>query len=58
LILKFWLNLKIKVMGRMEDSRIKRRDLESDPLKKIGNRNIKTNKVDFDAKTIKKQQNK
>jgi len=45
-------------MGRMEDSRIKRRDLESDPLKKIGNRNIKTNKVDFDAKTIKKQQNK
>lgn len=45
-------------MGRMEEKRIKRRDTESDPLKKFGNRNIKTNKVDFDEKTIKKQQNK
>ncbi|MCJ7759013.1 MAG: hypothetical protein MUP24_12820 [Gillisia sp.] len=45
-------------MGRIEDNRIKRRDTESDPLKKFGNRNIKTNKVDFDSKTIKKQQNK
>lgn len=45
-------------MGRIEDSRIKRRDLESDPLKKIGNRNIKTNRIDFDEKSIKKQQNK
>jgi len=51
-------NLKNEVMGRIEDNRIKRRDTESDPLKKIGNRNIKTNKVDFDEKTIKKQQNK
>ena len=45
-------------MGRIEDNRIKRRDTESDPLKKIGNRDIKTNKVDFDAKSIKKQQKK
>jgi len=45
-------------MGSIEDNRIKRRDTDSDPLKKIGNRNIKTNKVDFDSKTIKKQQNK
>ncbi len=52
------LNLKKEIMGRIEDSRNKRKDSESDPLKKIGNRNIKTNKVDFDEKSIKKQQNK
>ncbi len=45
-------------MGAIEENRIKRRDTESDPLKKIGNRNFKTNRVDFDQKTIKKQQNK
>jgi len=45
-------------MGLIEENRIKRRDTESDPLKKNGNRNIKTNKVDLDKNTIKKQQNK
>ena len=45
-------------MGRIEENRIKRKDTESDPLKKFGNRNIKTNKVDIDEKTVKKQQNK
>ena len=45
-------------MGRIEENRIKKKDSESDPLKKFGDRNIKTNKVDTDEKTIKKQQNK
>lgn len=46
-------------MGRIEDNRIKRKDTDSDPLKKgIGNRNIETNKADLDEKTIRKQQNK
>ncbi|MFO7720383.1 MAG: hypothetical protein R6W85_08080 [Gillisia sp.] len=45
-------------MGSIEENRIKRKDTESDPLKKFGNRNIKTNKFDIDKKTIKKQQNK
>jgi hypothetical protein len=56
--LKIKLNLKNEVMGHIDDSRNKRKDTESDPLKKIGNRNIKTNKVDFDEKSIKNQQNK
>lgn len=45
-------------MGRMEESRIKRKDTNSDPLKNIGNRKEDTNKVDIDEKTIKRQQNK
>ncbi len=45
-------------MGRIEENRIKRKDTDSDPLKKFGNRDIKTNKVDINEKTIKKQQNK
>ncbi len=45
-------------MGRMEESRIKRKDTNSDPLKNIGNRKQDTNKVDIDEKTIKRQQNK
>lgn len=45
-------------MGRIEDNRKKRKDTNSDPLKEIGNRREKTNDVDTDEKTIKKQQNK
>ncbi len=45
-------------MGRIEDNRKKRKDTDSDPLKEIGNRNVKTNRPDLDEKTIKKQQNK
>lgn len=45
-------------MGRIEDNRKKRKDTDSDPLKEIGNRNQKTNRVDIDEKTIKRQQNK
>lgn len=45
-------------MGRMEESRIKRKDSEGNPLKNIGNRKQDTNKVDINEKTIKKQQNK
>ncbi len=45
-------------MGRIEENRIKRKDTDSDPLKEIGKRDVKTNKVDTDEKTIKKQQNK
>ena len=56
--MKINLNLKNKDMGRIEENRIKKKDSESDPLKKFGDRNIKTNKVDTDEKTIKKQQNK
>lgn len=47
-------------MGQIEDSRLKnkRKDTESDPLKEIGNRREKTNDVDFNEETIKKQRNK
>jgi len=45
-------------MGRIEDNRNKRKDTESDPLKGIGTRRGRTNKVDTDEKTIKRQQNK
>mgnify|MGYP007006692345 CR=1 FL=1 len=45
-------------MGRMEDSRIKRKDTDGNPLKNIGSRKQDTNKVDIDEKTIKRQQNK
>lgn len=45
-------------MGRMEDSRIKRKDTDSNPLKNIGVKKNDTNKVDIDEKTIKRQQNK
>jgi len=45
-------------MGRIEESRIKRKDTDSNPLKNIGSRKQDTNKVDIDEKTIKRQQNK
>lgn len=45
-------------MGRIDDNRKKRKDTDSDPLKEIGNRNVKTNRTDLDEKTIKRQQNK
>ena len=45
-------------MGRMEESRIKRKDTDSNPLKNIGSKKNDTNKVDIDEKTIKRQQNK
>ena len=45
-------------MGRMEESRIKRKDTEGNPLKDIGSKKRDTNKFDVDEKTIKKQQNK
>ncbi len=45
-------------MGRIDENRNKRKDTDSDPLKEIGNRRGKTNKVDTDEKTIKRQQNK
>lgn len=44
-------------MGRIDDNRKKREDTK-EPLKEIGNRNIKTNDFDIDKKTVKDQQNK
>lgn len=44
--------------GPIEENKKKRKDKDADPLNKIGNRDIDTNKVDIDEKTIKDQQNK
>ncbi|MDR6301233.1 hypothetical protein [Mesonia maritima] len=44
-------------MGGIEDNHKKRKDSDK-PLNEIGNRNEKTNKVDYNEKTIKKQENK
>lgn len=47
----------MNIMGNIEDNRIKRKDTDSDPLKKIGNR--ETNKeLGTDKKTIKEQKKK
>ncbi|TDN88727.1 hypothetical protein DET49_10849 [Salegentibacter sp. 24] len=44
--------------GPIEENKKKRKDKDSDPLNEIGNRDVDTNKVDIDEKTIKDQQNK
>lgn len=51
--------IKIIVMGGpIEENKKKRKDKNSDPLKEIGKTEADTNKVDYDEKTIKDQQNK
>lgn len=46
-------------MGDIKNKRLERKHKDVDnPLGELGNRNEKTNKVDIDKKTIKKQQNK
>jgi hypothetical protein len=50
---------KIETMGITKDNKKFERTVEqTTPTNPTGNRNIETNKVDFDKKTIKKQQNK
>lgn len=40
------------------DKKFERKKEQTNPTNPTGNTNIKTNKVDFDEKTIKDQQNK
>jgi hypothetical protein len=40
------------------EKKFERKTEQTNPTNPTGNRNIKTNKVDTDEKTIKKQQNK
>lgn len=42
----------------MIDKKFERKTEQKNPTNLTGNRNIPTNKVDIDEKTIKKQQNK
>ena len=42
----------------MPDKKFERKEEQTNPTNPTGNRNQKTNKVDIDEKTIKKQQNK
>jgi len=44
--------------GPIEENKKKRKDKDSDPLNEIGNRDVDTNDMDIDEKTIKDQQNK
>lgn len=44
-------------MGRIEDNKKKRKDTDSNPLNKIGNRD-RPSTVDTDKKTIKEKQDK
>ncbi|MGY5847820.1 hypothetical protein ACW6QP_10420 [Salegentibacter sp. HM20] len=44
--------------GPIEKNKKRRREEQKNPTNPTGNRNEKTNEVDFDEKTIKDQQNK
>ena len=44
--------------GPIEDKHRTRKKEQSTPTNPTGNRNVKTNEVDIDKKTIKDQQNK